>query len=180
MSRQAEKLRPVTPIAANPPPSRRFFHALLQSLLGSIALLLTGLPVWAADTAVSSTRVWPAPDYTRVTIESQQPIRHKLFNLENPDRLVLDLEDVAHIGGRESLAAAVLVVFALEDTLVGGAASVGGMVRVAALGFQHEREGALKVGSHSLGRRVRSLRRTSKRPNTPMTALPIAPPTPVE
>jgi N-acetylmuramoyl-L-alanine amidase len=68
---------------------------LLQSLLGSIALLLTGLPVWAADTAVSSTRVWPAPDYTRVTIESQQPIRHKLFNLENPDRLVLDLEDVA-------------------------------------------------------------------------------------
>ena len=58
-------------------------------------MLLTGLPVWAADTAVSSTRVWPAPDYTRVTIESQQPIRHKLFNLENPDRLVLDLEDVA-------------------------------------------------------------------------------------
>jgi N-acetylmuramoyl-L-alanine amidase len=95
LSRQAEKLRPVTPIAANPPPSRRFFHALLQSLLGSIALLLTGLPVWAADAAVSSTRVWPAPDYTRVTIETQQPIRHKLFNLENPDRLVLDLEDVA-------------------------------------------------------------------------------------
>ena len=95
MSRQAEKLRPVTPIAANPPQYRLFFHALLQSLLGGIALLLTGLPVWAADTTVSSTRVWPAPDYTRVTIESQQPIRHKLFNLENPDRLVLDLEDVA-------------------------------------------------------------------------------------
>ncbi len=95
MSRQAEKLRPVTPIAANPPPARRFFHALLQSLLGGIALLLTGLSAWAADTVVSSTRVWPAPDYTRVTIESQQPIRHKLFNLENPDRLVLDLEDVA-------------------------------------------------------------------------------------
>ena len=95
MSRQAEKLRPVTPIAANPPPARRFFHALLQPLLGGIALLLTGLSAWAADTVVSSTRVWPAPDYTRVTIESQQPIRHKLFNLENPDRLVLDLEDVA-------------------------------------------------------------------------------------
>jgi len=68
---------------------------MLQSLLGVIVLLLTGLSVWAADTVVSSTRVWPAPDYTRVTIESQQPIRHKLFNLENPDRLVLDLEDVA-------------------------------------------------------------------------------------
>ena len=95
MSRKAEKLRPVTPIAANPPSAHRFFQSLLQPLLFCVALVLTGLPAMAADIVVSSTRVWPAPDYTRVTIESQQPIRHKLFNLENPDRLVLDLEDVA-------------------------------------------------------------------------------------
>ncbi len=67
----------------------------MQWLLGCAIALLTGYTAHAADTLVSSTRVWPAPDYTRVTIESQQPIRHKLFNLENPDRLVLDLEDVA-------------------------------------------------------------------------------------
>ncbi len=53
------------------------------------------LPAWAAETQVTSTRVWPAPDYTRVTIESQQPVKHTLFRLDNPDRLVLDLEDVA-------------------------------------------------------------------------------------
>ena len=64
-------------------------------LLGCTVALFTGYAAHAADTLVSSTRVWPAPDYTRVTIESQQPIRHKLFNLDNPDRLVLDLEDVA-------------------------------------------------------------------------------------
>ena len=64
-------------------------------LLGFTVALFTGYAAHAADTLVSSTRVWPAPDYTRVTIESQQPIRHKLFNFDNPDRLVLDLEDVA-------------------------------------------------------------------------------------
>lgn len=53
------------------------------------------LPAFAADILVTSTRVWPAPDYTRVTIESQQPVKHALFSLDNPDRLVLDLEDVA-------------------------------------------------------------------------------------
>ena len=64
-------------------------------LLGFTVALFTGYAAHSADTLVISTRVWPAPDYTRVTIESQQPIRHQLFNLDNPDRLVLDLEDVA-------------------------------------------------------------------------------------
>jgi len=68
---------------------------LLQLLAGIGATLVTGIAAYAADTQVSSTRVWPAPDYTRVTIESKQPIRHKLFSLENPERLVLDLEDIA-------------------------------------------------------------------------------------
>jgi N-acetylmuramoyl-L-alanine amidase len=68
---------------------------LLQLLTSLAATLFTALTALAADTAVTSTRVWPAPDYTRVTIESTQPIRHKLFSLDNPERLVLDLEDVA-------------------------------------------------------------------------------------
>jgi N-acetylmuramoyl-L-alanine amidase len=36
--------------------------------------------------------VWPAADYTRVTFESASAIQHKVFSLDNPDRLVLDLE----------------------------------------------------------------------------------------
>jgi len=43
---------------------------------------------------VSAVRVWPAQDYTRITIEAGQPIRHELLLVKNPDRLVLDLEGV--------------------------------------------------------------------------------------
>ena len=95
MSRQADILRPVTPHTATAPSPLHFFRGLPALLGGFLASLLFGITAYAAETLVSSTRVWPAPDYTRVTIESQQPIRHKLFNLDNPDRLVLDLEDVA-------------------------------------------------------------------------------------
>ena len=43
---------------------------------------------------VSAVRVWPAQDYTRITIEAGQPILHELLLVKNPDRLVLDLQDV--------------------------------------------------------------------------------------
>jgi N-acetylmuramoyl-L-alanine amidase len=74
------------------PPFFRNLQRLLQGLAATIAFCL---PAFAADVLVTSTRVWPAPDYTRVTIESQQPVKHALLSLDNPDRLVLDLEDVA-------------------------------------------------------------------------------------
>lgn len=44
--------------------------------------------------AVAATRVWPAPDYTRVTFESPAAIQHRVFTLDGPERLVLDLENV--------------------------------------------------------------------------------------
>ena len=48
----------------------------------------------SADTTVSSTRIWPASEYTRLTLESDAPINYSLILLKNPDRVVLDLEDV--------------------------------------------------------------------------------------
>jgi N-acetylmuramoyl-L-alanine amidase len=47
-----------------------------------------------AAVAVSAARIWPAQDYTRLTLESKQAIRHNMFTLSGPDRLVIDLEDV--------------------------------------------------------------------------------------
>ncbi len=47
-----------------------------------------------AAIAVSSARVWPAQDYTRLTLESRQAIRHNMFTVSKPERLVVDLEDV--------------------------------------------------------------------------------------
>ena len=75
----------------------RKLQRLLQGLATTLAFHLFAfcLPAFAADILVTSTRVWPAPDYTRVTIESQQPVKHTLLSLDNPGRLVLDLENVA-------------------------------------------------------------------------------------
>ncbi len=48
---------------------------------------------FAADQIVG-TRIWPAKDYTRVTLESKHPVRYTLFSINNPERLVLDLEGI--------------------------------------------------------------------------------------
>ena len=47
-----------------------------------------------AGIAINSVRVWPAQDYTRITLESKEPIRYSLLSLKNPERLVIDLEEV--------------------------------------------------------------------------------------
>jgi N-acetylmuramoyl-L-alanine amidase len=41
---------------------------------------------------VLASRIWPAPDYTRLTLESKDELKHSMFTLRNPERLVLDLE----------------------------------------------------------------------------------------
>jgi N-acetylmuramoyl-L-alanine amidase len=55
---------------------------------------LASLDAFADTIAVTASRVWPAADYTRVTLESGAAIQYKVFTLDNPHRLVLDLEDV--------------------------------------------------------------------------------------
>ena len=47
-----------------------------------------------AQAQVISTRIWPAKEYTRVTIESKSELKFQLFSVKNPERLVLDLEGV--------------------------------------------------------------------------------------
>ncbi|MDO9101662.1 MAG: N-acetylmuramoyl-L-alanine amidase [Candidatus Nitrotoga sp.] len=68
-------------------------------MLKSIAkLVIFGLLLWLphaqAAIAISSARVWPALEYTRLTLESAKPIHYELFSIRNPDRLVIDLKDV--------------------------------------------------------------------------------------
>ncbi|TNC98980.1 MAG: N-acetylmuramoyl-L-alanine amidase [Gallionellaceae bacterium] len=62
--------------------------------LALIATLLWLPSAWA-EIAIKSARIWPAQDYTRLTLESKQAIRYKLFTIKNPERLVIDLEGVA-------------------------------------------------------------------------------------
>src|SRR5574343_764014 len=75
---------------ARPPraPSRR---SLLQ--VGSLVLLL-GTQHIARGASIVAVRVWPAPEYSRVTIESDQPLRAKKFFVSAPPRLAVDIEGI--------------------------------------------------------------------------------------
>jgi N-acetylmuramoyl-L-alanine amidase len=68
---------------------------MLQVLLRIFLLCGVGLSAWVQAAELTATRLWPSPEYTRITLESSQPIVHKYFLLSNPDRLVVDLEGVA-------------------------------------------------------------------------------------
>ncbi len=65
-------------------------------------------PAWANSAVnVTATRVWPAADYTRITIEASSEISQKMMMLKDPDRLVLDLEGVDLNANLKSLANAI-------------------------------------------------------------------------
>jgi len=52
--------------------------------------------LFAATTATA--RLWPAQEYTRLILESTTPLTHQLLAMKNPNRLVLDLDDVEFSG----------------------------------------------------------------------------------
>ncbi len=47
-----------------------------------------------AKNLIESARIWPAREYTRVTLESAMPISNDQMILKNPDRLVIDLHNI--------------------------------------------------------------------------------------
>jgi len=59
--------------------------------MGSVALLL-GAHELAFGASIVAVRVWPAADYTRVTLESDTPLSLKHFMADNPQRLVIDID----------------------------------------------------------------------------------------
>ncbi len=62
-----------------------------------LPLLLSPLmsrEAFAALSKISSARVWPANEYTRVTFESPSALKFQHFFVKNPERLVLDIENV--------------------------------------------------------------------------------------
>ena len=60
---------------------------------GSLVLLL-GTQHLARGATILAVRVWPAPDYSRVTIESDQPLKAKQFFVTTPPRLAVDIEGI--------------------------------------------------------------------------------------
>lgn len=60
----------------------------------TVLIALLGINSATAGVLINSTRIWPAQDYTRLTLESKLAIRHNMFTINNPERLVVDLEEV--------------------------------------------------------------------------------------
>jgi len=84
--------------------SLRLHAPLLLAVLLFLATLLPAFALAAPSTiTIVGTRVWPAADYTRITFEAAKPLKHTLFTLKNPERLVLDLENVDPNGKLASL-----------------------------------------------------------------------------
>ncbi len=54
-------------------------------------ILLIGSCVSASATEVEATRVWGGPEYTRTVFEISGPVEYRLFTLQNPDRIVIDM-----------------------------------------------------------------------------------------
>ncbi len=66
-------------------------RSLLQQ--GTLALLLTRAHI-ASGATIMAVRIWPAPDYSRVTIESDGELKAKPLYISNPPRLAVDIEGV--------------------------------------------------------------------------------------
>ncbi len=61
-----------------------------------ISLLILGLVPAVGQTAtvsVENLRMWQAPDNTRLVFDLSGPLQHRLFVLENPHRVVIDMDD---------------------------------------------------------------------------------------
>jgi len=62
----------------------------LSRAAAGVLLLVCGLPADAAQ--VKGLRAWAAPEHTRVVLDLSQPVRYKVFSLQDPHRVVLDLQ----------------------------------------------------------------------------------------
>jgi len=66
-----------------------------QCVCLSLAMvLLMALQANAAVNTVTAARIWPAQDYTRITLESPKPFSYKMTLLKNPERVVVDITNV--------------------------------------------------------------------------------------
>ncbi len=99
------------PTTTPPPISRR---RVLQRV-GSTVLLL-GAADLAFGATILAVRVWPASDYSRVTIESDQGLSARHFLTDNPTRLVIDIDQLELNGALRELVGKVRA----EDPYIAG------------------------------------------------------------
>ncbi|PFH08787.1 N-acetylmuramoyl-L-alanine amidase [Collimonas sp. PA-H2] len=61
---------------------------------GGTLLISVLVPSVARAAQIVAVRVWPADDYTRVTLENDSDLKTTHFVVQNPDRMVVDIEGI--------------------------------------------------------------------------------------
>ncbi|WP_426192602.1 N-acetylmuramoyl-L-alanine amidase [Massilia sp. DWR3-1-1] len=83
---------PVTTDAPADPPHHRQRHRRTLLKAGGTLLLSVLAPLPAMAAQILAVRVWPAADYTRVTLENDTDLKVTHFVVPDPHRLVVDIE----------------------------------------------------------------------------------------
>ena len=72
---------------------------------GGTLLLSVIAPLPASAAQILAVRVWPAPDYTRVTLENDSDLKTEHFLLSDPPRMVVDIDGLGLNNTLKSLVA---------------------------------------------------------------------------
>jgi len=64
----------------------------MRTLLAALLIALS-LSVFAEQVEVRGARVWTEPDQTRLVVDTAGAVAHRVFSLEDPHRLVVDISD---------------------------------------------------------------------------------------
>ena len=94
------------------------YTALTGWFITCLAMLLISSS-YAAE--VDSVRLWRAPDNTRLVLDLSGPIEHKVFTLDNPSRLVIDIKNSSLKTSFDNLEVASTPIAAMRSGLRGSA-----------------------------------------------------------
>ncbi len=71
--------------------TRRILRSAFLCVLAACGLM--GAAWAAAPARIDDVRLWSGPEGTRLVLDLSAPVRHEVFTLENPDRIVIDLHN---------------------------------------------------------------------------------------
>lgn len=94
------------------------YTALTGWFIACLAMLLISSS-YAAE--VDSVRLWRAPDNTRLVLDLSGPVEHKVFTLDNPSRLVIDIKNSSLKTSFDNLDVASTPIAAMRSGLRGSA-----------------------------------------------------------
>jgi len=74
--------------------ARSSFARCTDAFVLAIALTAVFISGYINANEVSNVRVWQAPDNIRIVFDLKGPVQHQIFELKDPDRVVVDLKDI--------------------------------------------------------------------------------------